>query len=101
MSCSAFLGLRITAQMSLAARFTAGTTLPRILGMARTMPISAATTAITQRLVLSEELLLVSTAVAVIAAAIRKRIIWIAPPTPVLSTIALPPEATGTSCLCR
>ena len=46
-------------------------------------------------------LLLVSTAVAVIAAAVRNRIIWIAPPTPVLSTIALPADATGTSCLCR
>ena len=34
-------------------------------------------------------LLLLSTAVAVIAAAMRKRIIWIAPPTPVLSTMAL------------
>ncbi len=35
-------------------------------------------------------LLLESTVVAVSAAAMRKRIIWIAPPTPVLSTIALP-----------
>ena len=53
-------------------------------------------------LLLDESLLLpVSTAVAVIAAALRNRIIWIAPPTPVLSTIALPADATGTSCLCR
>ena len=55
----------------------------------------------TQRLVLSDELSLVSTAVAVIAAAMRNSTIWIAPPTPVLRTIALPPDATGTPSLCR
>ncbi len=89
--------------MSLAARFTAGTTLFLILGMNSTTPMSAATIAMISRVLLLDEslLLLVSTAVAVIAAAVRKRIIWIAPPTPVLSTIALPADATGTSCLCR
>ena len=91
-SCSAFFGLRSTVQMSSAAFFTAGTTLPRIFGTKSTMPISAATTAIAIRVVLPEEslLLLVSTVVAVMAAAMRNRIIWIAPPTPVLSTMALP-----------
>ena len=39
MSCMPFFGLRTTAQMSLAARFTAGTTLPRIFGMKSTTPI--------------------------------------------------------------
>ncbi len=89
--------------MSLAARLTAGTTLFLILGMNSTTPMRAATTAMINRVLLLDEslLLLVSTAVAVIAAAVRNRIIWIAPPTPVLSTIALPADATGTSCLCR
>ena len=102
-SCVAFFGLRTTAQMSLAARFTAGTTLFLILGMNSTTPTSAAMTAMANRVVLLDEslLLLVSTAVAVMAAAVRNRIIWIAQPTPVLSTIALPADATGTSCLCR
>ena len=68
-SCIAFFGLRSTAQMSVAARLTAGTTLPRIFGMKSTTPTSAATTAIAIRVVLPEEslLLCVSTAVAVIA----------------------------------
>ena len=82
---------------------TAGTTLFLILGMKSTTPTRAATIAmISNVLLLDESLLLpVSTAVAVIAAALRNRIIWIAPPTPVLSTMALPADATGTSCLCR
>ena len=42
-----------------------------------------------------------STAVAVMEAAIRKRPIWIALPTPVLNAIALPPDTGGTPCLCR
>ncbi len=89
--------------MSLAARLTAGTTLFLILGMKSTTPTSAAMIAMASRVVLLDEslLLLVSTAVAVIAAAVRNRIIWIAPPTPVLSTMALPADATGTSCLWR
>ena len=70
MSCIAFFGLRTTAQMSLAAFVTAGTTLFSILGMKSTMPIATATSAMTQQVVLSDELLLVSTAVAVIAAAV-------------------------------
>src|SRR6266496_2091865 len=93
-SCSAFLGLRTTAQMSLAARFTAGTTLFLILGMNSTTPTRAAMMAMANKVLLLDEslLLLVSTAVAVMAAALKNRIIWIAPPTPVLSTIALPAE---------
>ena len=68
-SIIAFLGLRITVQMSSTACLTAGTTLWRILGMASTMPRIAAMTAITIRVVLPEEslLLCVSTVVAVIA----------------------------------
>ena len=66
-----------------------------------TTPIAAATSAITQRLVLSEELPLVSTAVAVIDAAIRKSPNWIALPTPVLNPIALAPDTGGTPCLWR
>ena len=101
-SCSAFFGLRSTAQMSLAAFFTAGTTLPRILGMKSTTPTSAATTAIAPSVMPPPLLLLlVSTVVAVSDAAMRNRIIWIAPPTPVLSTMALPADATGTSWWCR
>src|SRR4029078_7675291 len=90
-SCIAFLGLRTTAQMSVAARLTAGTTLFLTLGMKRITPTSAAMIAMVSRVVLLDESLLlpVSTAVAVIAAALRNRIIWIAPATPVLSTIAL------------
>ena len=67
------LGVRSTAQMSAAARWAAGTTLPRTFGMKSTMPTSPATTAIAISVVLPEEslLLLVSTAVAVIAAAMR------------------------------
>ena len=99
----AFFGLRSTAQMSEAARLTAGTTLPRILGTNSTMPTRAATTAIAISVVLPDESLLLplSIDVDVMAAAMRNRPIWIAPPTPVLSTMALPADATGTSCLCR
>ena len=57
-SCIAFFGLRSTAQMSLAARVTAGTTLPRIFGMNSTMPITVTTITMTHRLVLLDELLL-------------------------------------------
>ena len=91
-----FFGLRSTDQMSLAARLTAGTTFDRTLGIQRTTPTSAAPIAIAPREMLTPELD-DSTVVAVMAAAIRNRIIWIAPPTPVESTIALAPEATGTS----
>ena len=63
--------------------------------------MTVTTATITHRLVLSVELLLVSTAVAVIAAAPRKRTIWIAPPTPVLNTMALPADARGTPSLWR
>src|SRR6476646_9338298 len=103
MSCIAFLGLRTTAQMSLAARLTAGTTLFLILGMNSTTPMSAATTAMINNVLLLDESLLlpVSTAVAVMAAALRNRIILMAPPTPVLSTMALAVDATATSCLWR
>src|SRR6185436_3784591 len=93
-SISAFLGLRTTAQMSVAARLTAGITLFFTLGMKSTTPTSAATIAMMSKVLLLEEslLLLESTAVAVIAAALRNRIIWMAPPTPVLSTMALPAD---------
>ena len=87
--------------MSLRAFFTAGTTLLRTFGIHSTIPISAATTAIASRLVLPESDPPVSMLVAVMLAAMRNSAIWIAPPTPVLSTIALPPDATGTPCLCR
>lgn len=63
--------------------------------------MAAATRAMTHRLALPPPKSESSKLVAEMAAATRKSTTWMAPPTPVLKTIALPPDATGTPCLCR